>query len=59
MLLLYLGPEILMPLVSALAAIGGGIMMFWNKIQKATRILFGRSGPDAVTASPDSDTTPQ
>ena len=58
MLLLYLGPEILMPLVSALAAIGGGMMMFWHKIQKGTRALFGRKGQDAVTASPDSDTTP-
>ena len=58
MLLLYLGPEILMPLVSALAAIGGGMMMFWHKIQKGTRALFGRKDQDAVTVSPDSDTTP-
>ena len=58
MLLLYLGPEVLMPLVSAIAAIGGGVMMFWAKIRKGVRSLFGKKDPDPVTITPDSDTTP-
>ena len=58
MLLLYLGPEILMPLVSAIAAIGGGVMMFWQKIQKGARSLFGRKDQEAVTIQPETDTTP-
>ena len=58
MLLLYLGPEILMPLVSALAAIGGGVMMFWHKIQKGARAVLGRKAPESVTNPQDSDTTP-
>ena len=57
LLLLYLGPEILMPLVSALAAVGGGVMMFWHKIQKGTRAIFGRKGQEPITGSPESDTT--
>jgi hypothetical protein len=57
MLLLYLGPEVLMPLVSAIAAIAGGVMMFWHKIRKGARSLLGKKDPDPVTITPDSDTT--
>jgi len=30
-LLLYVGPEVLLPVTSALAAIAGLALMFWNK----------------------------
>lgn len=29
---LYIGPEVLLPLTSALAAIVGVVLMFWNKV---------------------------
>jgi len=35
--MLYVGPEVLMPLVSVLAAIGGAILMFWRKLMKGAR----------------------
>jgi len=48
--LMYIGPETLMPLASAIAAIGGIILMFWRRttaivravIQRVTRV-FGSS----------------
>jgi hypothetical protein len=30
--MLYVGPDQLMPLTSALAAIGGAIMIFWRQV---------------------------
>lgn len=58
MLLLYLGPEVLMPLVSAIAAIGGGMMMFWHKIRRGVRALLGYTDPDPdPTPTLESDTT--
>ena len=32
LVLLYVGPEVLLPVTSALAAIAGIALMFWNKI---------------------------
>jgi hypothetical protein len=48
---MYIGPDTLMPLASALAAIGGVILMFWRRttlivramIQRVTRV-FSNSG---------------
>jgi len=34
---MYIGPETLMPLASALAAIGGVLMMFWRRTLSAFR----------------------
>ena len=34
---MYLGPDILMPLASAFAAVAGVVLMFWRKIANATR----------------------
>ena len=46
-LLLYIGPEVILPITSALAAIAGVLLMFWNKViglaRGAWRIVFGRS----------------
>lgn len=55
MLLLYLGPEVLMPLASVFAAIGGALLMFWNKIVGGVRILFGRPAPEEAEASPETE----
>jgi len=35
--LMYLGPDVLMPLASAFAAVAGVVLMFWRKIADATR----------------------
>jgi len=37
MVLLYVGPDQLMPITSALAAIGGGIMLFWRQLRGLVR----------------------
>lgn len=34
---MYLGPDVLMPLASALAAVAGVALMFWRKIVDVTR----------------------
>jgi hypothetical protein len=31
-LVLYVGPDVLLPLMSALAAIAGAVMMFWRRL---------------------------
>jgi hypothetical protein len=40
---LYIGPDVFLPLASALAAIGGLLMMFWQKVVGIVNRLFGRS----------------
>jgi hypothetical protein len=46
-LLGYIGPETILPLTSALAAIGGGVMLFWNTLRRWTTRLFRRTGEGA------------
>lgn len=47
MILLYLGPEVVAPVLSVLAAIGGVLMMFWRRVvavfRAATRLVTGKS----------------
>jgi hypothetical protein len=53
----YLGPEVLMPIASVLAAVGGALLMFWNRIRDGIRVLFGGERKDeAVSADPEEDT---
>jgi hypothetical protein len=47
--LLYLGPDALMPFVSGLAAIAGVLLVFWNKV-----VGFARKLLQIVTRRPDS-----
>ena len=47
--LLYLGPDALMPFVSALAAVAGVLLVFWNKV-----LGFARKLLQIVTRRPDS-----
>jgi hypothetical protein len=37
LVVLYIGPDLIMPLTSALAAILGGLLMFWNRISGFVR----------------------
>lgn len=39
---MYVGPETFMPLASALAAIGGVLLMFWRRITGFLRFLYRR-----------------
>lgn len=34
---MYVGPEVIMPLASALAAVAGVLMIFWRKVVGAVR----------------------
>ena len=40
MILLYIGPETMLPLASALAAIGGVLLMFWQRFVGLVRKLW-------------------
>ena len=39
---MYIGPETLMPVASALAAIAGVLLMFWRRVTAFVRAQFGR-----------------
>lgn len=41
---MYIGPDALMPLASAFAAIAGFVLMFWRRLIGAVRYLFQRVG---------------
>lgn len=40
LLLLYVGPDVLLPLTSALAAIAGVALMFWQRVVGAARSVW-------------------
>jgi hypothetical protein len=44
---MYVGPDLIMPLTSALAAIVGVLLMFWNRVtgfvRAAWRLIFQRN----------------
>jgi hypothetical protein len=40
-LMLYVGPDQILPFTSALAAVGGAIMIFWRQVKGAARRVFG------------------
>jgi hypothetical protein len=58
-LLGYIGPDVFLPLTSALAAVGGVLLMFWHKIAGFVARLLGRTGnqpaPPAVQSKSDRD----
>ena len=37
--MLYLGPEVIAPVLSVLAAIGGALMMFWRRVAAGARAV--------------------
>jgi hypothetical protein len=46
--MLYIGPDTMMPLASAFAAVVGVIVMFWQKVK-----LFSRTVARAFTGKPE------
>jgi hypothetical protein len=42
-LLLYVGPDQILPFASALAAVGGAVMLFWRQVKTYARRLLPRS----------------
>jgi hypothetical protein len=36
---MYLGPETLMPIASALAAVGGVLLLFWRRVVGTVRLF--------------------
>lgn len=54
--MLYLGPEVVAPVLSALAAVGGVFLMFWRKIVARTRaVMRFFTGKPAPETPPDHD----
>jgi hypothetical protein len=41
LMLLYVGPDQIMPLASAAAAVGGVLMVFWRQTKSAVRRFLG------------------
>jgi len=39
---MYIGPDSLMPVASAFAAVAGFLLMFWRRVVGAVRFLVGR-----------------
>jgi hypothetical protein len=37
--MLYLGPEVVAPILSALAAVGGVLLMFWRRVTATFRAV--------------------
>jgi len=52
LLLLYVGPDQILPVTSVLASIAGIVMIFWNKILGIFRRIFGSKSAGA-SATPD------
>ena len=50
-LLGYIGPDVFLPITSALAAVAGVLLMFWQKIVGFVGRLFGRAKPPSPPAS--------
>jgi hypothetical protein len=50
--MLYLGPEVVAPVLSALAAIGGVLLMFWRRVVAGTRAVMrfvtGKPAPEPI-----------
>ena len=53
-LMLYVGPDAVMPLLSVLGAIAGGILMFWRRLSSIVRRVFGSSAAKPETSSKSS-----
>ncbi len=55
LLFAYIGPEVLMPLASVAAAVGGAVLMFGRRIifavKKVTRVITGSDHRKPVAAS--------
>jgi len=43
-MILYIGPDVVAPLASLLAAIGGAILLFWRQVKSAFQRIGGWFG---------------
>jgi hypothetical protein len=50
-LLAYIGPDVFLPVTSALAAIAGFLLMFWHRVTAFVMRMFGRA-PKPPTSPP-------
>ena len=55
-MLVYFGPEVLVPLASAAAAVGGFFLLTWRKIVGLFRRMVGAA---PLEAEPESETAPE
>lgn len=54
LVLLYVGPDVFLPLTSALAALGGLILMFWQRLVALFNKIFRRDVDTAASTTPKS-----
>ncbi|MFN7917114.1 MAG: hypothetical protein U0Q55_17350 [Vicinamibacterales bacterium] len=55
--LMYIGPDVFLPLTSALAAMAGFLLMFWHRVLGFVMRMLGKGGPseaESHTVSSDS-----
>ena len=57
-MLVYFGPEVLVPLASAAAAVGGFFLLTWRKILGLFRRITGGAPPEAEVADSGASTEP-
>ena len=57
--MLYFGPEVLVPLASAAAAVGGFFLLTWRKIMGLFRKLVGAPMPEEPAVMDAQETEPQ
>lgn len=55
-MLIYLGPDVLMPIASILGAIGGAILLFWNRVVDLGRAILGRPPREKDDGDANADT---
>jgi hypothetical protein len=58
MIVLYLGPDSLLPLGSILAAVAGLVLLFWHRLVGAARRVAGRKPPEPGEEDASLDTSP-
>jgi hypothetical protein len=52
LVLLYIGPDVFLPLTSALAAIAGVLLMFWHRVMGFVNRILGRSARQVTDPPP-------
>jgi len=57
-MLMYVGPDQVVPAMSVLATIMGFVMIFWSKVLNIFRKIFGMNRPAEITPPPSSGSEP-
>ena len=53
--LMYIGPDVFLPLTSALAAMAGFLLMFWHRVLGFVMRLMGKGAPSDESSAAQSD----